>query len=78
MRPDWQATLAGIMLIAALIGVGMLLGVAVARWSPEPPVVDCTPTPYIQVIERDVVRCEPGMTLQVSADAEGYLIAWCE
>ena len=37
-----------------------------------------TLAPYIQVIERNVLRCERGATLQASAAAEGYLIAWCE
>jgi len=40
---------------------------------PTPPTEQ---THYI-VIERDVLRCEMGATLQASADADGNLIVWC-
>jgi len=43
--------------------------------------VTATPTTthyVIEVIEREVLRCGMGMTLQVSADANGYIVAWCK
>ena len=70
-------------IFAIILWCFALYGFYLAGWNAwsvisPPTAVACTSTPYIQVIERNVLRCEPGATLQASADANGYLIAWCE
>jgi hypothetical protein len=86
MRPDWQSSIVGLVLIVALIGVGLLLGVAVARWSPDPPVVDCicrheclwptaTPIPVWRDTERIV--CEPGESVCARRQDDGRYSAYC-
>ena len=65
--------------LGVMVGLAVAVGLIMA-WRPScPPPVICESASYIvDVIERAVVRCEPGSTLQVSADGEGRIIAWCE
>ena len=64
----------------ALYGtMALALGDPRAFMAPAPQQIESSTqqTHYI-VIEREVLRCEPGATLQVSSDADGVLVAWCE
>jgi len=65
-------------IIFAAIGVYGVYFVVSSVFGRQEATATPTTTHYvIEVIERDVLRCEMGATLQVSADADGVLVAWC-
>jgi len=85
MRPDWQSSIVGLTLIAALVGVGMLLGAAVSRWQATP-VVECvcryeclwptaTPIPVWQ--DTDRLLCEPGESVCARLLDDEMYAAYC-